>query len=407
MTAEREFDIIVWGATGFTGRLVAEYLHQRYGDDATLKWAMAGRNLKKLEAVRAEVADDSVPLIVADSKDAASLDALTKRTQVVCTTVGPYGKYGSPLVAACVANQTHYCDLAGEVTWMRDMIDQHHVAAQANSTKIVHTCGFDSIPSDMGVYFVQQQALAQTGSPAARIRMRVKAMKGGFSGGTYASMNDTMEKAAKDKSLYAVLLNPYGLNPAGEQEGPDKRDLQSVIYEKATKSWISPFVMAGINTKVVRRSNALLNYPYGKDFRYDEAILNGDGFGGRLKGISGAIVLGIVMLAKPGSLLKRILNWLLPKPGEGPSAAEREAGFYNLRFYTTLNDGATALGKVTGDRDPGYGSTAKMMAESAICLAKDDLPEVSGVLTPSVAMGDALLTRLQENAGLTFSYSAK
>ncbi len=405
MTTEREFDIIVWGATGFTGRLVAEYLFATYGNDPNLKWAMAGRNLAKLETVRAEVADESIPLIVANSNDPASLDALTKRTQVVCATVGPYGKYGSPLVAACVANQAHYCDLAGEVTWMRDMIDQHHAAAQANGTKIVHTCGFDSIPSDMGVYFVQQQAVAQTGQPAAQIRMRVKAMKGGMSGGTYASMNDTMEKAAKDRSLYSVLLDPYGLNPTGEREGPDERDLQSVIYEADTKSWISPFIMAGINTKVVRRSNALANYAYGKDFRYDESILNGPGLRGRLKGISAAIALGVVMLAKPGSLLKRFLNWLLPKPGEGPNAAQREAGFYNLRFYTTLADGSKALGKVTGDRDPGYGSTAKMIAESAICLAKDDLPDVSGVLTPSVAMGDALLDRLRQNAGLTFSYA--
>lgn len=404
MSNNREFDIIVWGATGFTGRLVAEYLFQKYGVDQSIKWAMAGRNQAKLEEVRALVADETVPLLVADSHDEASLDAMTKRATVICTTVGPYGKYGSKLVAACVQNQTHYCDLAGEVPWMRAMIDQHHEAAQANGTKIVHTCGFDSIPSDMGVFFVQQEAMAQTGHPATQINMRVRAFNGTLSGGTYASLNDTVEKATKDKSIYGILLNPYSLNPEGEQDGPDERDLQSVVYDEASQSWIYPFIMAGINTKVVRRSNALGGYPYGKEFRYDEAVMSGDGIMGRVKGIQAAATLGIVMLAKPGSLLKKGLDRLLPKPGEGPNKAKREAGFYNLRFMATLHDGSTALGKVTGDMDPGYGSTSKMIAESAICLAKDDIPDIAGVITPSTAMGNALLERLQKNAGLTFDY---
>ena len=404
MSKTREFDIVVWGASGFTGRLVVEYLFQKYGTQQTVKWAMAGRNQAKLERVRAAVADETVPLIVADSHDGASLNDMAQRTKVVCTTVGPYGKYGSKLVAACVAQQTDYCDLAGEVTWMREMIDTHHETAAANGTKIVHTCGFDSIPSDMGVYFVQKEALAQTGEPAKQIEMRVRAFAGDISGGTYASLNDTVEKAQKDRSLYKVLMNPYGLNPAGEQEGADEPDLQSVIYDEATQGWIYPFIMAGINTKVVRRSNALSGYLYGKGFRYDEAVMSGPGVMGRLKGISSAAVLGIVMLAKPGSLLKKGIDSILPKPGEGPNAAKRAAGFYNLRFIATLADGSSAVGKVTGDMDPGYGSTSKMMAEAAICLAQDETPEVYGVLTPSVAMGDALLARLVANAGLTFSY---
>jgi len=409
MNDDREFDVIVWGATGFTGRLVAEYLFNHYSTnqqraEQPIKWAMGGRNQAKLEAVRAEVADETIPLVVADSQDEASLDAMTKRAAVICTTVGPYGKYGSKLVAACVANRTHYCDLAGEVPWMRTMIDQHHDAAQANGTKIVHTCGFDSIPSDMGVYFMQKEAVERTGHPAKQIKMRVRAFNGTLSGGTYASLNDTMEKATKDKSIYGVLLDPYSLNPEGERDGPDERDLQSVVYDEASQSWIYPFIMAGINTKVVRRSNALAGYPYGKEFRYDEAVMSGDGFMGRIKGIQAAATLGIVMLAKPGSLLKKGLDRLLPKPGEGPNKAKREAGFYNLRFIATLHDGSTARGKVTGDMDPGYGSTSKMLAECAICLAKDETPDVAGVLTPSNAMGDALLERLQENAGLTFEY---
>lgn len=404
MTKAKEFDLIIWGASGFTGRLVAEYLFKNYSTDQNLKWAMGGRNQAKLEKVRAEVADSTIPLVIADSQDEASLNAMVQRTKVICTTVGPYAKYGSKLVAACVAYQTHYCDLAGEVQWMRHMIDQHHEAAKANGTKIVHTCGFDSIPSDMGVYFIQQQVKARTGYFAPDIKMRVRAFKGEISGGTYASLSNVMAEAQKDKSIYAVLLNPYGLNPKGEQSGPDKRDLQTVVYDTASKSWIYPFIMAGINTKVVRRSNALADYPYGKDFRYDEAVMSGDGISGRLKGIAAAVPMGLVMLAKPGSFFKKIVDKALPKPGEGPDKAAREAGFYNLKFFITLKNGATATGKVTGDMDPGYGSTAKMLAESAICLAKDDLPNIGGMLTPSVAMGDALLKRLEAHAGLTFSY---
>ena len=404
MSETREFDIIVWGASGFTGRLVAEYLCKKYGVNQSVKWAMAGRNRDKLETVREQFADDSVPLVLADSSDADSLAAMTQRTRVICTTVGPYGKYGSKLVAACVANQTDYCDLSGEVPWMRLMIDTHHEAARANGTRIVHTCGFDSIPSDMGVYYVQKEAIARTGQPAKEINMRVKGMSGGFSGGTYASLGDAMAKAYADRQVMAVMLDPYGLNPEGERTGPDKRDLRRVVEDNVSDGWILPFVMAGINTRVVRRSHALAGYPYGRSFRYDEAMIAGKGIGGRLRGIGIAIPLGIVAGAKPGTLLKRTLDAVLPKPGEGPSKAQREAGFFNIRFYATLADGSLAMGKVTGDMDPGYGSTAKMMAECAVCLAQDELPEAAGVLTPSVAMGDALLERLQANAGLTFSY---
>lgn len=401
----KEFDIIIWGASGFTGRLVAEYLFKNYGADNTIKWAMGGRNQTKLEQVRAEVADESVPLVIADSKDEASLNKMVQRSKVICTTVGPYAKYGSKLIAACVANQTDYCDLTGEVQWMRRMIDQHHEAAKTKGTKIVHACGFDSIPSDMGVYFMQKEAQAQTGQRAKQINMRVRGAKGGISGGTYASLSNVMVEAQKDKSIYATLFNPYGLNPKGEDSGPDKPDLQKVVYDKTANSWIFPFIMAGINTKVVRRSNALADYSYGKDFRYDEAMIGGKGISGRLKAIAATLPLGLLMSAKPDSFLKKMIDKRLPVPGEGPNKAAREAGFYNLKFFITLEDDSLAVGKVTGDMDPGYGSTSKMLAESAICLAKDDIPNVGGILTPSVAMGDALLQRLQDNAGLTFSFS--
>jgi|TARA_B110000908_G_scaffold19496_1_gene21941 short subunit dehydrogenase-like uncharacterized protein len=403
MNPTKEFDIIVWGASGFTGRLVAAYLFKQYGTQGDLKWAMAGRNQEKLTAVRAEVADSSVPIVLADSDDEASLKAMILRTKVVCTTVGPYVTYGSKLVAACITHGAHYCDLAGEVQWMRQMIDKHHEEAQANGVKIVHTCGFDSIPSDMGVYFTQKEALAQKGQRAKRIRMRVAGMRGGLSGGTYASLSKVLEEAMQDKEIYKVLVNPYGLNPTDKQEGGDHPDLQKVIFDPTSKSWIGPFIMAGINTKVVRRSNALSGYAYGNDFRYDEATMSGKGFKGRMKGIMSALPL-ILMTAKPGSILKRIANRMFPKPGEGPTKDQRENGFYSLRFYATLEDGSTALGKVTGDKDPGYGSTSKMLGEAAVCLAKDSLPEISGILTPSTAMGDALLDRLEKHAGLTFSF---
>ncbi|MFK7948322.1 MAG: trans-acting enoyl reductase family protein [Saprospiraceae bacterium] len=404
MKNPKEFDVIIWGASGFTGRLVAEYLFKKYGVGQSLNWAMAGRNQAKLEKVRAEVADASVPIVTADSHDRASLDAMVQRTKVICTTVGPYAKYGSELVAVCIEHQVHYCDLTGEVQWMRRMIDKHHEAALANGTKIVHTCGFDSIPSDLGVYFVQKSAYEQTGKRAKQIDMRVRVMKGGLSGGTFASFSNTLEEAKKDKSIYKTLVNPYGLNPEGEQSGSDRRDLQTVKYDKANKTWMYPFIMATINTKVVRRSNALMRYAYGKEFSYSEAMMSGDGFSGKMKAYRNALILGTIFGAKQGTFLRKTVDRFLPKPGEGPSKTERESGFYKFHFYTVLEDDTKAFAVVTGDKDPGYGSTSKMLAEAAICLANDDLPKGGGVLTPAYAMGDALLKRLEESAGLTFSF---
>jgi short subunit dehydrogenase-like uncharacterized protein len=404
MNKSREFDIIIWGASGFTGRLVAGYIFSKYGTNGDLKWAMAGRNLAKLELVRSKVADKTVPIVVADSNDEEGLKEMVKRAKVICTTVGPYAKYGSKLVSVCIENQTHYCDLAGEVQWIRRMIDKHHESAVANQTKIVNCCGFDSIPSDMGVYFIQKISKAKKGQIAKQIQMRVAGASGGISGGTYESLSHVNEEAHKDKNIFKVLINPYGLNPVGEQEGLDKYDLRTIVYDKASKSWIGPFVMAAINTKIVRRSNALSGYAYGKDFRYDEATLSGKGLKGRVKGFISVIPIGLMMSAKPGSLLKRIIDKILPKAGEGPNKKQRENGFYNLRFYITYEDGSKALAKVIGDMDPGYGSTSKMLSEAAICLAKDELSYLGGVLTPSTAMGDKLLSRLEKNAGLTFSY---
>ena len=404
MKNNKEFDIIVWGASGFTGRLVVAYLFQNYGVDSDIKWAMAGRNKQKLKQVRLEVANNSLPIIIADGNNEASLKNMVIRTKVICTTVGPYAIYGSKLVSSCVKNGTDYCDLSGEVPWMRKMIDQHHETAKINKVKIVHACGFDSIPSDMGVYFTQRESKTQTGQLANKIQMRVAGIKGGISGGTYASLTKVMEQAFLNKKVYKVLANPYGLNPKEKFEGDDVRDLKSIIYDEVSKNWIGPFIMAGINTKVVRRSNALSGYIYGKDFRYDEATIFGKGLKGRIKGYLTAIPL-LIMTAKPESFFKKLANKILPKPGEGPTKEQREKGFYNLKFYTTLKDGSRALGKVTGDMDPGYGSTSKMLGEAAVCLAKDNLSNISGFLTPSIAMGDFLLIRLENRAGLSFTFN--
>jgi len=404
MKNNREFDVIIWGATGFTGRLVAEYMLNQYGIDGEVKWAMGARNAVKLEKVQNEIGADKVPVVIADSQKMETLERLVQRTKVICTTVGPYAKYGSQLVEACVKHQTDYCDLTGEVQWMRKMIDEHHEAAKVNGTRIVFTCGFDSIPSDMGVYFLQKEAKERTGQYCEQVKLRVKAMKGKMSGGTYASLSNVLKEAQQDKSLYEILIHPYSLNPKGMQKGKDKKDLQKIKYDEDANSWIAPFIMAGINTKVVRRSHALSGLPYGENFQYDEAMLTGDGFSGRMKGGAMLAGIGLVMAPKPGSFLRKTVDRFLPKPGEGPSKAEREAGFYKMMLLGKFADGTTFTGSVTGDRDPGYGSTSKMLSECAVCLAKDKekTPSVSGMLTPSVALGDVLLQRLEENAGLTF-----
>ena len=394
---KREFDVIIWGASGFTGRLVAEYLFQNYNNDE-LNWAIAGRDIKKLNKIRDQYLDQNIPVIIGDSFDEVSLVKMTQRTKVICTTVGPYAKYGSQLVKSCVKSKTHYCDLAGEAQWIRKMIDLYHETATENQIKIVNSCGFDSVPSDLGVYYIHKNISKKNLS----IKMRVTGAKGTYSGGTYASMQNIIKEAYKDMEVRKSLTNPYGLNPKGQQDGLDKRDLRSVKYDKKIKSWISPFLMAGINTRIVRRSNALSNFSYGKKFQYDEAVMTGKGVKGRLNGIILSIPL-IFLAAKPGSFINKIFNIISPKPGQGPNKKEIENGYFSFRFFVFDHEGNESIFKVTGDRDPGYGSTSKMLAESAVCLAKDKLDDRYGVLTPSYAMGDNILNRLILKAGLTFN----
>jgi short subunit dehydrogenase-like uncharacterized protein len=405
MQARREFDIVVYGATGFTGALVAEYLLDRYGCDRDLRWAIAGRSHTRLEDLKEELGDraTSLEIVVADSTDGTALAELAKRTQVVITTVGPYALYGSALVAACVDAGTDYCDLAGEVQWIRRMIDRHHERAAETGARIVHCCGFDSIPMDMGVYFLQREARQRYDAYCESIALFVKATRGSASGGTLASMINIIREARSDRDVARILANPYALNPAGEREGPDGRDQQKVAFDDEAGCWTAPFVMAGVNTRVVRRSHALAGYPYGRDFRYREAVMTGTGPAGWLKGSLMTLALGGLVLGISFSPTRRLLQkFFLPSPGEGPGPEAREAGFFNLVQVGRLPGGATIRTRITGDRDPGYGSTSKMLAESAVCLAKDELDSPGGVLTPATAMGDALLRRLRDNAGLTF-----
>ncbi len=405
LSGNRPYDLIVWGATGFTGKLVAEYLAATYPLGGSLRWAIGGRSREKLERLaEALKADGPAPdVIVANSHDPQAMHDLAAQASVILTTVGPYARYGSELVAACAANGTHYCDLCGEVQWIRKMIDQHHDAAAKSGARIVMCCGFDSIPSDMGVYALQKAAVERHGNVCGEITLLVRALKGGASGGTFASMLNAIDEARADKTIARILVDPYGLNPDGERKGPDGPDQRGARYIGDADVWTAPFVMATINTRVVRRSNALSGYAYGEDFRYREATMTGKGLGGRLKAMLMGMSLRLFIIAAAMPFTRKaIVQRLLPKPGEGPSRQERESGFFNLKLIGKRHDGALMHMRVTGDRDPGYGSTSKMLAECAVCLALDDLDIGGGCWTPSVAMGDLLLRRLQDNAGLTF-----
>jgi short subunit dehydrogenase-like uncharacterized protein len=389
MKPSAKFDIIVYGATGFTGQLVAEYLATRYGNDASLKWAMAGRSLDKLKSVRDAIgAPSDTPLIAADSSDPASLTAMVEQTRSVLSTVGPYQLYGSELVAACAGSGTDYLDLCGEPVWMRQMIDAHEATAKRSGARIVFSCGFDSVPFELGAFFVQEEAKRVFGAPVLRVKGRVRDMRGTLSGGTAASAKATFDAVAKDLSLVAILNNPFALTPGFE--GPKQPRGNKPAYEDDLKSWAAPFMMALINTRNVHRSNMLMGFPYGREFVYDEMVLTGPGE----KGEANARRVMAANSEKTGPNA--------PKPGEGPSKAERENGRYDLLYVAIAPDGRHVRAAVKGDRDPGYGSTSKMISECAICLLRDT-PEVpAGIWTPGAAMQGKLIKRLVDHAGLTF-----
>jgi short subunit dehydrogenase-like uncharacterized protein len=404
---DREFEVVVWGASGFTGKLTAEYLLKEYGVDGELRWAIGGRNRAKLEKVRNELGEEAgvdvsaLPILVGDSADEGFLRELAGRSKVVCTTVGPYAKYGSRLVEACARHGAHYCDLTGEVHWMQRMIEAHHDAATASGARIVFNCGFDCIPSDLGAFFLQREMQNRHGAPCSHIQLRVNGFSGGASGGTIASMLTMLEEAEKDPSVSRAMNEPYSLNPKDQQIGPDAAEGTAPHYDKDFEQWTAPFVMAGINTKVVRRSNALLDYAYGRDFRYDEAVLTGSGPAGFAKAATTSAGSAVMMGAMSIGPLRRAVSGRLPQPGDGPSKEQREAGYFDLLLRGTTSDGREIRGRVRGDRDPGYGSTSKMLAQSAVCLAKDELSVGGGLFTPASAMGEALLARMPD-AGVSF-----
>ena len=387
MSDTKELGVIVYGATGYTGRLVCEYLNTQYGVGGDIKWAMAGRSQAKLEEVRDEMGISAdVTLIVADASDPASVDSMVSRTSVVLTTVGPYQLYGSDLVRACAQAGTDYVDLCGEPAWMNEMIAAHGDAAKASGARIVFSCGFDSIPFDLGVLFLQQTAQQQLGAPVSRIKGRVRAMEGTFSGGTLASFKATMAAAAEKPELIGVLMNPFALTEGFA--GPEQPSGLAPIHEDDLGSWSAPFVMATINTKNIHRSNLLLGHQYGEGFVYDEMMLTGPGEAG--EAIANAVAEDKSMATNP------------IKPGEGPSKEERENGFYDVLFVGIADSGEVVQTSVKGDKDPGYGSTSKMIAESAVCLLLNPELASGGISTPAAALGAPLIERLQDNAGLTF-----
>ncbi len=403
--SNRAYDIVVWGATGFTGKLVVEYLTTHHPN---IRLAIAGRNEPKCKQVLADLKVE-LPIIIADAFDEPSLRALVQQTKVVCTTVGPYAKYGHLLVELCVEEGTHYCDLTGESPFVRQTIDAHHERATEKGVSIVHACGFDSIPSDLGVLITQQFIHEQSGSYAKAVHARTGKMKGGFSGGTIASMIEMLDSIPDNPHLPRLLRNPYALNPDPKFKGPDGADQVSVRFEKSTNRWTAPFVMAPTNTRIVRRSHAVNGFPYGEGFQYTESMGFPKGFRGWSMAMSVTMGIGSLMAALISSKWLRHQIWTkaLPQPGEGPSKEERDNGYFTMHFFAE-HEGALYEGRVSDTIDPGYACTAKMLAESCLCLVQnlDALPMVGGVLTPSSAFGMVLVERLKQ-AGMKFSCTLK
>ena len=385
--SDREFDVVIFGASGYTGKLVAEYMHDQYGDDQSIKYAIAGRNTEKLLEVKKDLnLNEDITILEVDSTDLDSLDKMTTSAKCILTTVGPYQLYGSKLVESCVKNGTDYVDLTGEPGWMYEMINAHKETAQKSGARLVFSCGFDSIPFDLGVYFVQNAAKEKFGKPAPHVRGRVKAMNGEFSGGTIASLGATMSTLKEKPELIKVLANPFSLTEGFE--GPSQLDDSKPLLDEKMNMWLAPFVMAPINTKNIHRSNALLDHAYGKDFCYDEMMIAGEGDEGE-------------QIAKAMSSGNPMGGDNVPQPGEGPSKESREQGNYDVLFFADLEEGSIGA-RVTGDMDPGYGSTSKMIAESALCLVQDCSNLAGGIYTPAPSMGEKLIDRLIKKAGLTF-----
>ncbi|MFB6178583.1 MAG: trans-acting enoyl reductase family protein [Halorientalis sp.] len=410
--SDRQYDLVIWGATGVAGHLTAEYLTEQY-TPADLSLALGGRNDDRLRAVASDLVEqsdewDDIPIVLGDATEPESLQDLAESTRVVCTTVGPYTKYGTPLVEACVEAGTDYCDLTGEVNWTREIVDEYHDAAVDSEARIVHSCGFDSVPADLGTLLAESFAREEFDAPCSEVRIYVEDTAGGVSGGTLASAAELFEAASNDPEVRKVLGNPYSLAPPGEREGVDPGEQHLPRKDPLRSSWTAPSPMAPVNERVVRRSNALLEYPWGRDFRCSEVIPTGTGLkGAAIAGIvSGGI--GLFTLAMSvGPTRSALKRFVFPDPGEGPSEEQMEKGHFRVRTRGrgVTDDGPFTVDAVVGaDRDPGYGGTARMLGESAMCLVEDDTdsPLSGGVLTPASAIGLPLAARLRE-VGFTAS----
>ena len=381
----KEYDFVVYGATGFTGKLVVEYLVHKYSNNSQIKWALAGRNLEKLESVAAtKNVPEGTGLLEVDSNNIASIEEMISKTKCVLTTVGPYQLYGNDIVSACAKSGIDYVDLCGEPGWMYEKINELTETARETGSRIVFSCGFDSIPFDLGVLFLQNEVTRRYGKPSVNVRGRVKEMNGEFSGGTAASLGATMAALKEKPELFTVLADPFSLSNGFA--GPDQPADNKPIFDDKLDTWVAPFFMAPINTKNVHRSNALMNHMYGKDFCYNEMWVMGPGDDGKAAA-------DFISSSNPLSNA--------PKPGEGPSRESRENGNYDILFCGDINDESVHV-SVVGDMDPGYGSTSRMIAESAICLVKECEDLNGGIYTPAPSMGTKLIKRLQDNAGLTF-----
>lgn len=403
--SETPYDLVVFGATSFVGKILSRYLFETCGTGQSVNWAIAGRSSAKLDALKAELGSGAgnLPVIVADAADEEAMHSLCEQARVVISTVGPYALYGEPLVKACATTGTDYCDLTGEVHWIRRMISKYEEQAQQSGARIVHCCGFDSIPSDLGVWFLQKNAEEVFGEPCQNVRMRVKVAKGGLSGGTFASMINVAKEAAADPKLRKELANPFSLCPPEHRSQTRQPALKSAEFDRDFNAWLAPFVMSTINTRVVHRSNALQNARYGKEFTYDEAMMTGRGAKGRLTAYGVTAALGTFVMASAIKPSRWLVEKLVPEPGQGPSQEDQDKGFYDLRFIGRTADDKAIITKVTGDRDPGYGSTGKMLGQAGLCLAFDIKDEVAGGFwTPASAMNGKLLERLTSQAGLSF-----
>jgi len=400
--------LIVFGATSFVGQILCRYLHElnlnEQAQGGSLNWLMAARSEEKLKQLQQELGGPHAPEYrLADAANETQLRALCDEAGVIISTVGPYALYGETLVRVCAETGTDYCDLTGETQWIRRMIDRYEAVARESGARIVNCCGFDSIPSDLGVWFLQQQAQQQLGSYCRHVKMRVQKFKGGFSGGTVASMMNVAKEAARDPALRREMADPYSLCP------PDSKPLVrqykiTAGMDDDVSSWIAPFVMEAINTRVVHRSNALLGHPWGENFLYDEAVMTGSDDRGRSRAKRTALGQTLMMLGFAVPPTRWLMSRFLPKPGEGPSPDMQRTGFFDLVFVGHTSDNRTVRTRLYGERDPGYGATARMLGQAALCL-RDDISKddrAGGFWTPASALAEPLIARLEAFAGLSF-----